>query len=69
MNNVYELDTATNQMRVVEPVTTPTTPTRFASTAAASYSGWSINNTGEPGAKWRIYEGRTLPLLTAFMGV
>ncbi|MBF1688872.1 MAG: filamentous hemagglutinin, partial [Selenomonas sp.] len=25
------------------------------------------NNTGAPGAKWRIYEGRTLPLLTAFM--
>ena len=69
LNNVYELDTATNQMRVVEPVTLPTNPTRVASTAAASYSGWSINNTGEPGAKWRIYEGRTLPLLTAFMGV
>mgnify|MGYP000955279454 CR=1 FL=1 len=69
LNNVYELDTATNQMRVVEPVTVPVTPTRFASTAAASYSGWSINNTGEPGAKWRIYEGRTLPYLTAFMGV
>ena len=34
-----------------------------------SYSGMSINNTGAPGAKWRIYEGRTLPLLTAFMGV
>ena len=69
LSHVYELDTATKLMRVVEPVTTPTTPTRFASTAAASYSGWSINNTGEPGAKWRIYEGRTLPLLTAFMGV
>ena len=34
-----------------------------------SYSGpgMSINNDGAPGAKWRIYEGRTLPLLTAFM--
>ena len=32
-----------------------------------SDSNWSINNTGAPGAKWRIYEGRTLPLLTAFM--
>ena len=35
--------------------------------SAATYAGWSINNTGAPGAKWRIYEGRTLPLLTAFM--
>ena len=35
--------------------------------AAGSYTGWDINNTGEPGAKWRIYEGRTLPMLTAFM--
>ena len=34
-----------------------------------SDSNWSINNDGAPGAKWRIYEGRTLPLLTAFMGV
>lgn len=37
--------------------------------AASTYTDWSINNTGAPGAKWRIYEGRTLPLLTAFMGV
>ena len=38
-------------------------------TSVASYSGWgnAINNTGAPGAKWRIYEGRTMPLLTAFM--
>ena len=35
----------------------------------ATYSGWgsAINNDGTPGAKWRIYEGRTTPLLTAFM--
>ena len=34
-----------------------------------TYAAWgnTINNTGAPGAKWRIYEGRTLPLLTAFM--
>ena len=34
-----------------------------------TYAAWgnAINNTGAPGAKWRIYEGRTLPLLTAFM--
>jgi len=31
------------------------------------YAGWDINNDGAPGAKWRIYEGRTTPMLTAFM--
>ena len=38
-------------------------------TSVASYSGWgsAINNTGAPGATWRIYEGRTTPMLTAFM--
>ena len=37
--------------------------------ASKNYAAWGneINNTGAPGAKWRIYEGRTLPLLTAFM--
>lgn len=37
--------------------------------ASKNYAAWgnTINNTGAPGAKWRIYEGRTLPLLTAFM--
>lgn len=35
--------------------------------ASSTYTNWDINNTGAPGAKWRIYEGRTLPLLTAFM--
>ena len=35
--------------------------------AKDTYTAWSINNDGAPGAKWRIYEGRTLPLLTAFM--
>ncbi|WP_315439598.1 YDG domain-containing protein [uncultured Selenomonas sp.] len=37
--------------------------------ASKNYAAWgnAINNTGAPGAKWRIYEGRTLPLLTAFM--
>ncbi|GAA0210284.1 YDG domain-containing protein [Selenomonas dianae] len=35
--------------------------------AKDTYTGWDINNDGAPGAKWRIYEGRTLPLLTAFM--
>ena len=36
---------------------------------SSTYAGWDINNTGAPGAKWRIYEGRTTPMLTAFMGV
>ena len=38
-------------------------------TSSGSYSSWgsAINNNGAPGAKWRIYEGRTTPLLTAFM--
>ena len=35
--------------------------------ASSTYTNWDINNDGAPGAKWRIYEGRTLPLLTAFM--
>ena len=37
--------------------------------SSSSYSAWgnSINNTGAPGATWRIYEGRTTPMLTAFM--
>ena len=35
--------------------------------ASKTYEGFSINNDGAPGAKWRIYEGRTFPLLTAFM--
>ena len=32
-----------------------------------TYTGWDINNNGDSGATWRIYEGRTTPLLTAFM--
>ncbi len=45
------------------------TGTAKSGTSLATYSGWGngINNTGAPGAKWRIYEGRTTPLLTAFM--
>ena len=46
---------------------TPPPPVIGDMNSAATYAGWSINNTGAPGAKWRIYEGRTLPLLTAFM--
>ena len=46
---------------------TPPPPVIGDMNSVATYAGWSINNTGAPGAKWRIYEGRTLPLLTAFM--
>jgi hypothetical protein len=37
---------------------------------SANFSVWGsdINNTGVPGAVWRIYEGRTDPLLINFMG-
>ena len=71
LHNVYELDPATNQIAAVNPMSAAPglSGTPKPSTAAASYTGFDINNTGEPGAKWRIYEGRTLPLLTAFMGV
>ena len=43
--------------------------TAHSAATVGAYSAWGndINNTGEFGAKWRIYEGRTLPMLTAFM--
>ncbi len=35
---------------------------------AASFAGFNIDKNGSnPGAVWRIYEGNTMPLLTAFM--
>ncbi|MBA3023125.1 MAG: filamentous hemagglutinin N-terminal domain-containing protein [Gammaproteobacteria bacterium] len=33
----------------------------------SSFTGWNIANTGGTGAIWRIYEGRTGPLLTSFL--
>ncbi len=33
----------------------------------ASFSGWSIANSGGSGATWRIYEGSTYPLLRSFL--
>ena len=71
LHNVYELDPSTHLIAAVNPLSaTPgLSGTPKSSTAAASYTGFDINNDGAPGAKWRIYEGRTLPLLTAFMGV
>ena len=48
---------------------TATTADEKDANSSDTYAAWgnAINNTGAPGAKWRIYEGRTLPLLTAFM--
>jgi len=61
--NVFAVNSATGKMN---RLSSPQMPDMNAY-AAGSYTGWDINNTGEPGAKWRIYEGRTLPMLTAFM--
>ena len=61
--NVFAVNSATGKMN---RLSSPQMPDMNAY-AAGSYTGWDIDNTGEPGAKWRIYEGRTLPMLTAFM--
>ena len=34
---------------------------------ASSFSGWSMASTGASGQTWRIYEGKTAPLLTSFL--
>jgi hypothetical protein len=34
---------------------------------ASSYSGWSIDNVGGAATTWRIYDGKTYPLLKAFL--
>lgn len=34
---------------------------------ASSYSGWNVATDGGSDAMWRIYEGNTYPLLTAFL--
>ncbi|AKT53404.1 YDG domain-containing protein [Selenomonas sp. oral taxon 478] len=62
--NTYLVDTSTGLVtKFKETGTIPKRP----KTAASSYAGFDINNTGAPGATWRIYEGRTTPMLTAFM--
>ena len=33
----------------------------------ATFAGWDISAEGGAGKTWRIYEGQTAPLLTAFM--
>ena len=63
--NTYRID-GENAVRVGSTTVTGSA-TSGNKNSVATYAGWSINNTGAPGAKWRIYEGRTLPLLTAFM--
>ena len=63
VNNTYILDKSTGQATLFGPSTSSDMK------SVASYSAWgsAINNTGAPGATWRIYEGRTTPMLTAFM--
>ncbi|EJP32906.1 filamentous hemagglutinin family N-terminal domain protein [Selenomonas sp. FOBRC9] len=62
----YFIDFNTRKAKVVMPGVNP--PAIDADAYSSStYNNWSINNNGDPGAKWRIYEGRTAPLLTAFM--
>ena len=83
INNSYTTGTITNTSLTAPPVNNTYTitstgkaklygvsgATEEVMSSVTAYSAWgtSINNTGAPGAKWRIYEGRTTPMLTAFM--
>lgn len=67
ISNTYKIDEAAKTATLVSSPSAGPAPTPKDMNSTATYAGWSINNTGAPGAKWRIYEGRTLPLLTAFM--
>ncbi|WP_288321732.1 YDG domain-containing protein [uncultured Selenomonas sp.] len=62
----YIIDSTTGKAK---PVITGPTPSsdEYDAQSSSTYTGWDINNNGDPGATWRIYEGRTTPLLTAFM--
>ena len=64
INNTYLVDKAAGTAKLVGI----SSPAKDA-TALSTYAAWgnTINNDGAPGAKWRIYEGRTTPMLTAFM--
>ena len=66
INDTYVINKTTGQMTQYG-VTLPPSAPPLKSKSSATYAGWDINNDGAPGAKWRIYEGRTLPMLTAFM--
>lgn len=63
--NTYIVDKSTGLVTKFKVTPSPTNSKPM--TASSSYAGFDINNDGAPGAKWRIYEGRTTPLLTAFM--
>ena len=39
----------------------------FAGTSIPAENRWDISNEGGEGTTWRIYEGQTMPLLTAFL--
>jgi filamentous hemagglutinin outer membrane protein len=62
----YIIDTSTGNAKPVIAGLTPSSD-EYDAQSSSTYSGWDINNNGDPGATWRIYEGRTTPLLTAFM--
>ena len=64
VNNTYIINKSTKKAQLFD-----STADAQDMTSVKAYSAWgtSINNTGAPGAKWRIYEGRTTPMLTAFM--
>ncbi|MBF1689242.1 MAG: filamentous hemagglutinin, partial [Selenomonas sp.] len=64
INDTYTINKNTGEATLYGLTTPP--PAANAKTSA-TYTNWNINNDGAPGAKWRIYEGRTLPMLTAFM--
>lgn len=66
INDTYVINKTTGQMTQYG-VTLPPSAPPLKSKSSATYTNWSINNDGAPGAKWRVYEGRTLPMLTAFM--
>lgn len=67
ISNTCKIDEDAKTATLVSSPSAGPAPTPKSMSSVATYAGWSINNTGAPGAKWRIYEGRTLPLLTAFM--
>ena len=62
----YIIDSTTGKAKPVITGPTPSSDEHEAQ-SSSTYTGWDINNNGDPGATWRIYEGRTTPLLTAFM--
>ena len=64
IHDTYTINKSTGKATLYGLTTPP--PAANAKTSA-TYTNWNINNDGAPGAKWRIYEGRTLPMLTAFM--